>query len=146
MADEVDADEEVRKKLVEHRQFTEICGTLTLEQETQLKYWPMIISDAITGCEAHFSYHSRELNYEILIDDRNKQKVDAAKKNLPDLEMWSQFLLGDKYLIKVRFNGKTVYRGTRKSNFDPKASENEIEQDFTGYMNKEYKKNKKFIK
>ena len=137
---------ETNLKLEQLRELTEMCGTLEELQIRQLKYWPRLILEAVTGCETHFSYHTRELTYEIEIDEKSKARIDTAKKMLPDLEMWSQFLLGDKYLVKVRFNGKTVFRGTRKSQFDPQASEKELEAEFTNYVSKEYKRTKKFAK
>src|SRR5271166_6040473 len=82
------------KKLLEHCVATEMLGELTELQIAQLKYYPMLVSESVEGCETRFMYETRELVYEIKINEKNKSKFEEAKKMLPALETWSQWLLG----------------------------------------------------
>lgn len=134
-----DTEQDNYTALLEARELTRITGCLNDLQMQQLKYWPRIISEAVTGCETRFIYEDRELLFNIEINTKNQNEINKAKKMLSQLEEWCHFLLGDEYLVRVKFNGKMVFRGTRKQEFNPKASDKEIEKDFNSYVKREYK-------
>lgn len=126
--------------LLEARELTRITGCLNDLQIQQLKFWPRLINEAVTGCETRFIYEDRELLFNIEINTKNQNEVNKAKKMLTQLEEWCRFLLGDEYLVRVKFNNKMVFRGTRKEEFHPKnVSDKEIEKDFNSYVKREYK-------
>lgn len=142
---ETETEESNYQKLMEQRIATEMLGELTELQIAQLKYYPMLVSESVEGCETHFMYNTRELCYEIKINEKNKSKLEEAKKMMGALETWSQWLLGGVYLIRVKFNGKSVFKGTRKEEFKP-VDEKELERNYINYSKKQYRKDKKFIK
>jgi hypothetical protein len=126
--------------LIEARELTRITGCLNDLQIQQLKFWPKIISENVVGCETRFNYEDRELIYSMEIKTKNQREIDKIKKMLPQLEEWSRFLLGDEYLVRVKFNGKMAYRGTRKQEFHSKGVTNkEIEKDFVSHVKREYR-------
>jgi hypothetical protein len=133
----------ILEDLEKARALTEITGELSPLQKEQLKYWPMLVSEAVEGCETRFNFENRELVFDIKISEKNKTKFEQAKMMLKNLEEWSQGIFGLHYLVKAKFNGKTVFRGTRKEAFSPKTQE---EEDFMSFASREYKKNKRFIK
>ncbi|MDE2425727.1 MAG: hypothetical protein KGO96_07455 [Elusimicrobia bacterium] len=131
------------EELIKLRDLTRRTGLLTEAQVNHLKYWPMIVDSCIVGCEAHFNYDKSELEYQMKVKEKVLPK--DFENRLKKLEEWSQFLLGNEYLIKVKVNGKLIFRGHRMKAPPIRKNTRNLDKNYLDELEEDYLEDKEKI-
>lgn len=128
-------DASFQEQLVLLRDLTRTTGVLHDAQVLQLKLWPLVAVPHATASEFVFNWEDKEIDFRMKV--KGKAPKDLQKR-LESLDESVKFLLGDDYLVRVRFQGKVVYRGPRKA---PVKQPVELEYDRSEFEHQVFRKN-----
>lgn len=79
-------------------------------QVLQLKMWPLVLFTHARSAELAVSFENKEVDY--IVKTKGKAPADL-KDRFEYLNEWTKWLLGNDWLVKVKIQGKQVYRGGR---------------------------------
>lgn len=119
------------------REETRKTGFLTELQVKHLKMWPLIISEKVSKVETRFSYEKNEVIFTLTMTGKITKDFD---KRFKALTQWTQTLLGEEYIVKVKVDGKQVFKGDRLK--DPPDKKSREGDEYLTELNKDFEKDK----
>jgi hypothetical protein len=107
---------EAFKQLMILKGMTERWGVLHDAQLLQLKMLPMIMIGNCQKVQVDYDCEKREINFIV----KTVGKLASAEFFYEKLDEAVKTLLGNTWLVRIKRNGETIFRGPRRAAYKPK--------------------------
>lgn len=105
--------DDATNQLLMLKELTKETGVLHEAQALQLRMWSMLaVSHALNFPEIRFGWEDREIEF-LFKKLKKKEQPKDFNLRLENMVKWVHWLLGDEYLVRIKDEKGTIYRGMR---------------------------------